>query len=255
MGTQTISQDLKKTPAIGSAGRMGIAILASRILGLAREQVFAHLFGASAVMDAFNVAFRIPNLLRDLFAEGAMSASLVPTFTRARMEEGDRRGWQVATRVFVVLFLGVSLLAVLGVVFAEPLVGVYAPHFAQDAVKFALTIDLTRVLFVFFPLVALAAAFMGVLNACGVFFLPAFASALFNATSIVTGVFGAWLLPQFGFHPIFGMAWGVVLGGAVQAFCQLPSLRKQANRATPGLSARLKTPRGSGTRDSSKCFG
>src|SRR4051794_11567305 len=98
-----------------AAGVMGIATFLSRIMGLVREQVFAIMFGAGNMTDAFNVAFRIPNLLRDLFAEGAMSASLVPTFTRTRLEEGDRRAWRVAGLVFRVLFVLVSGIAILGI--------------------------------------------------------------------------------------------------------------------------------------------
>src|SRR5690242_10740045 len=91
-----------------SASAMGAATLMSRVLGLVREQVFAVLFGAGNLTDAFNVAFRIPNLLRDLFAEGAMSAALVPTFTRTRIEEGDKSAWRLAGLVFRVLFIIVA---------------------------------------------------------------------------------------------------------------------------------------------------
>src|SRR3954470_22356266 len=109
-----------------AAGAMGIATFLSRIMGLIREQVFAFLFGAGNLTDAFNVAFRIPNLLRDLFAEGAMSAALVPTFTQTRIQEGEARAWRVAGLVFRVLFVTVSVLALFGVFFAPELVGLYA---------------------------------------------------------------------------------------------------------------------------------
>lgn len=214
-----------------AAGAMGFATLLSRMMGLVREQVFAVLFGAGNLTDAFNVAFRIPNLLRDLFAEGAMSAALVPTFTRARVEEGDRRAWRVAGLVFRVLFIAVSALSLLGILFAPSLVGLYASAFKRIPGKFELTVLMTRVMFPFFPLVALAAAFMGILNACGVFFLPAFASALFNLTSVIVGVVCSQILVHWGgdwgIQPIVGMAMGVVAGGAVQAFCQLPTLYRR----------------------------
>lgn len=205
---------------------MGLAVLASRVLGLVREQVFAVFFGASLAMDAYNIAFRIPNLLRDLFAEGAMSASLVPTFVKVRETEGAKRAWLVAQRVFVVLFLGVSFLSFLGIAFAPHLVAVYAPAFREIAGKFELTVSLTRILFLFFPFVVLAAAFMGILNASGYFFWPAFSSALFNAASIVSGLGLMFAAPALGIPPIAGMAWGVVVGGAVQAMSQWPSLRR-----------------------------
>lgn len=217
-----------------AAGVMGFATLLSRMMGLIREQVFAYLFGAGNMTDAYNVAFRIPNLLRDLFAEGAMSASLVPTFTRTRLEEGDRRAWRVAGLVFRVLFCLVSAIAILGMIFAPELVSLYAGAFRDIPGKFELTVKMTRTMFPFFPLVALAAAFMGILNACGVFFLPAFASALFNIASVTVGVICAEILfyrgPEWGIQPIEGMAIGVVVGGAVQAFCQLPALYRQGYR-------------------------
>jgi len=220
-----------------SAGAMGAATLISRIMGLVREQVFAYLFGAGAATDAFQVAFRIPNLLRDLFAEGAMSSALVPVFTRVRAEEGSRRAWQVAGRVFRVLLSLVGVISLVGIFFAEDLVRLYASSFQTVPGKFELTVQMTRILFPFFPLVALAAAFMAILNSCGKFFLPAFASALFNVFSVAFGVFLAWLLPRLGVAgwdtPIIGMAIGVVLGGAVQAFCQLPALYREGYRYPP----------------------
>ncbi len=217
-----------------SAAAMSVATLLSRMMGLVREQVFAFFFGAGNLTDAYNVAFRIPNLLRDLFAEGAMSASLVPVFTQTRVQKGDRRAWRVAGLVFRVLFGTVCLLTLVGMVFAPELVGLYASAFKQIPGKFELTVRMTRVMFPFFPLVALAAAFMGILNACGVFFLPAFASACFNFASIVVGVSCAqWIAfggGRWGFLPIEGMAIGVLAGGLVQAFCQLPSLYRVGYR-------------------------
>lgn len=211
-----------------AAGAIGFATLLSRVLGLVREQVFAVLFGASNMTDAFNLAFRVPNLLRNLFAEGAMSAALVPTFTRVRQEKGVRAGWRLAGLVFRVLFVVVTLLAVLGWIFAPELVGLYASGFRQVPGKFELAVQLTRLLFPFFPFVALAAAFMAILNACGVFFLPAFAPALFNLVAIVAGVAMVRLIQSQGHAahlvPIEGMAIGVLAGGVVQALCQLPAL-------------------------------
>jgi putative peptidoglycan lipid II flippase len=213
---------------------MGTATLLSRILGLVREQVFAILFGAGNMTDAFNLAFRVPNVLRNLFAEGSMSAALVPTFTRARQEKGARAAWRVAGLVFRVLFVTVAALSLLGMLFAPELVGLYASAFKQVPGKFELTVRMTRIMFPFFPLVALAAAFMAILNACGVFFLPAFASALFNLTAIVVGVALVSVLnhsgAQWGMMPIEGMAFGVLAGGLVQAFCQLPALYRVGYR-------------------------
>ncbi|MFN7685247.1 MAG: murein biosynthesis integral membrane protein MurJ [Oligoflexia bacterium] len=210
-----------------SAAVMGVATFLSRILGLVREQVFAYFFGAGHAVDAFNIAFRIPNLLRDLFAEGSMSAALVPTFTRVREKVGGVASWALAHRVFRVLFFWVSMLSVLGMIFSDVLVGFYASAFRAVPGKFELAVSLTRTLFPFFPLVALAAAYMAVLNSLGVFFVPAFASAVFNGVSISTGVLATWACARFQIEPIFGMAVGVVLGGAAQALCQLPELSKK----------------------------
>jgi putative peptidoglycan lipid II flippase len=215
---------------------MGFATFLSRITGLVREQAIGILFGAGAATDTYQVAFRIPNLLRDLFAEGAMSASLVPTFTRARVEEGDRRAWRVAGLVFRVLFGVVAVLTMLGMIFAPGLVGLYADAYRLVPGKFELTVLMTRVMFPFFPLVSLAAAFMGILNACGVFFIPAFASAVFNLVSVGVGVTLALILmhtswgQSLGLNPIVGVALGVLLGGLAQTVCQLPALYRTGYR-------------------------
>ncbi|MBS1960049.1 MAG: murein biosynthesis integral membrane protein MurJ [Bdellovibrionales bacterium] len=204
---------------------MSIAVFLSRILGLVREQVFAALFGASNATDAYQIAFRIPNLLRDLFAEGAMSAALVPTFIKVQKDKGEARAWQVATRVFVVLFAIVSVIAIVGMLCADSLVGMYASAYKEIPGKFELTVRMTRIMMPFFPLVALAAGFMAILNACGKFFVPSFASAMFNLVSIVVGVTMAHFSASFGLEPIEGMAYGVIAGGFVQALIQWPILR------------------------------
>jgi putative peptidoglycan lipid II flippase len=213
-----------------SATVMSAAVLISRVLGLVREQVFAAMFGASNATDAYQIAFRIPNLLRDLFAEGAMSAALVPTFIQVQKEKGEARSWQVATRVLVVLFIVVSTLAALGIIFAETIVGFYASAYKEVAGKFELTVHMTQIMMPFFPFVALAAGCMAILNACGKFFIPSFAAAVFNMVSITVGVCLAKILPHFGLAPIEGMAIGVVLGGLSQCLIQIPVLRKQGFR-------------------------
>jgi putative peptidoglycan lipid II flippase len=203
---------------------MGAATLISRIMGLVREQVFAYLFGAGNFTDAFNVAFRIPNLLRNLFAEGAMSAALVPVFAGVREQEGEERAWRVAGLIFRVLLVSVFIFSILGIFFAPMLVGLYASAFHDIPGKFELTVRMTRIMFPFFPL---AAAFMAVLNASGIFFLPALSSALFNLSSVAVGAFFAVAVfknPAYGFAPIEGMAIGIVVGGLVQALFQIPML-------------------------------
>lgn len=223
-----------------SAFWMALGTFLSRLLGLVREQVFAFLFGAGWAVDAFQVAFRIPNLLRDLFAEGAMSAALVPVFTRVRLEQGEQRAWRVAHLMFSVLFLSVSGLSFIGFLLAPDLVALYAQEFMNRPNQFVLAVKMTKILFPFFPAVSLAAALMAVLNACGFFFIPAFASALFNLFSILSGSCLAYHWTFFHFlHPIEGMAWGVLVGGIVQAGCQVPVLVKAGYR----WMSRLKDPK------------
>ncbi|HTL12898.1 MAG TPA: murein biosynthesis integral membrane protein MurJ [Bdellovibrionota bacterium] len=216
-----------------AAGAMGVAVAISRVTGLVREQAFAYLFGASDAMDAFNIAFRIPNLFRNLFAEGAMSASFVPVLVQVREKEGEKRAFRLATLVFKVLLVAGLTAAAIGCLGSPVLVNLMASAFHNTPGKFEQTVALTRITFFFLPCVSIAAAYMGVLNSWGFYFLPALASALFNIVSVAVGVAMAWILPRFGFHPIEGMAYGVVVGGIVQAMCQIPSLKRAGYRPIP----------------------
>ena len=217
-----------------AVGAVGVGTLLSRLSGLLREQVFAILFGAGNMTDAYNIAFRIPAALRNLFAEGALSASIVPTFTRVRIEQGEDRAWRLAGLAFRLLTAIVGVIALLGILFAGPLVSTYAGAFRAIPGKFELTVRMTRIIFPYFPLVALSAAFMGVLNACGKYFFPAFSSALFNLVSVTVGVACVFWIERGGagpgWQPIEGMAIGVLAGGLVQAFCQLPLLYRSGYR-------------------------
>ena len=222
-----MTEPRKEHNLLRSAGAMGIATFLSRIFGLVREQVFAFFFGAGFETDAFQIAFRIPNLFRDLFAEGAMSSAFIPAFVRVRTEKSDRDAWRLAGLVFRVLGWGISILTVIGILGVPWLVSLYASAYKALPGKFELTVTLTREIFPFFPLVVLAAAYMGVLNACQAFFIPAFSSALFNIISTLVGVSLSFVMPKFGYRPIEGMAIGVVVGGVAQAFSQLPLLYKK----------------------------
>lgn len=209
-----------------NVGPVSAATFLSRVLGLVRDQVFAALFGAGTAADAFNMAFRVPNLLRDLFAEGAMSASFVPTFTQWREKEGDEAAWALGRQLMSTLLAVLLGLCTLGWIFAPQLVQLMAGGFAAVPGKLELTVSLTRIMLPFLPAVALAAAAMGMLNARGVFFLPALAPALLNLGMVG---FGLALIPvcrQAGWPIITAMALGVVLGGLLQFACQLPSLAK-----------------------------
>src|SRR5580658_3523784 len=160
-----------------AAGIIGVAVMCSRVLGLAREQICAALFGGGAAMDAFTAAFRIPNLLRDLFAEGALSTAFVTTFSKTIARGGDAAAWRLADKVATLAAIVLSVICLLGIVFSAQLVAALAPGF--DPGKAALTTTLTRIMFPFILLVSLAALVMGMLNAKSVFGMPAMASSFF----------------------------------------------------------------------------
>jgi putative peptidoglycan lipid II flippase len=203
--------------------------MCSRVLGLAREQVCAALFGGGGAMDAFTAAFRIPNLLRDLFAEGALSTAFVTVFSKTAVGGDETSAWRLANKIATLTAVVLSLITVLGILSAPWLVAALAPGF--DPAKAALTVTLTRVMYPFILLVSLAALVMGMLNARNVFGVPAMASSFFNLGSIVAGVLlGYWLDPHFGPHAILGLAIGTLVGGALQLFVQLPTLKRQGYR-------------------------
>lgn len=229
-------------PLTRSAGLAGIATLTSRILGLARDQVLAALFGAGNEMDAFLVAFRVPNLVRDLFAEGAMSAAFVPTFTRHLTLHGKGDAWRLGNNVINALLIVTGALVLVGVLFAGPLVNAYAADFASVPGKIELTIRLTRVMLPFLTLVAIAAAAMGMLNSLHHYFIPALSPAMFNVATIVCAVTLVPLMPAIGQPGIMAIAVGALVGGAGQLALQWPSLRREGFRyrlsldtADPGL--------------------
>jgi putative peptidoglycan lipid II flippase len=214
-----------------SAGKVGLAVLVSRILGLVRDIVFAKFFGAGLLMDCFQAAFRIPNLLRDLFAEGALSSAFVTVFSRTRKQEGDERAWELARIVMTLQVLLLSSITILGIIFAPKLVHLIAPGFAAIGGKMDLTIKLTRVLFPFILFVGMAALTMGILNAYQRFGLPASASSFFNLGSIIVGLGLAFYFdPQFSWRAMICMAVGSVVGGFLQWFVQVPALRKLGYR-------------------------
>jgi putative peptidoglycan lipid II flippase len=216
-------------------GLVTAGTMLSRLLGLARESVFAWLFGAGLATDAFNVAFRIPNFLRDLFAESALSAAFVPAFVRSLRRDSPERAWRFAAAMLNTLTLVIGLLVIIGMVFTPALVRVIALGFTGDPAKLALTTQLTRVMFPFLLFVAWAAWAMGILNACGTFFVPAVAPGAFNLVSIAVPLATFAWLRGLGVEPIAGMAWGVTLGALAQVAVQLPSLRRHGFRWRPVL--------------------
>ena len=231
-----------------ATGVVGIAILSSRVLGLIREMVFAGLFGAGKYLDAFLMAFRLPNLLRDLFAEGALSAAFITTFSKKIAIEGDQSAWRLANKVATLTGVFMSAITLLGVVFAPQLVDLLTwGSWSADLVSFgdtlvsktALTIQLTRIMWPFMLLVSLASLVMGMLNAKHVFGPPAMASSYFNLGSIIAGVaIGYWLDPHFGARSLVGLAIGTLIGGLWQLAGQFPSLRRVGYRYRPDFQWR-----------------
>src|ERR671912_2032785 len=203
-----------------SAGILGLGTIKSRILGLARDQVLAFYFGADDINDAFRVASRIPNLVRDLFAEGAMSAAFVPTFTRYLTLHGRERAWQLASSVINALLIVTGAIVLAGILFADPLVRLFASEFSSVPGKLELTIFLTRIAFPFLTLVAVAAVLMGMLNSLGHFFVPALSPAMFNVAVILMMLALIPHAPSFGVMEITIVAIAVLVGGIGQIAIQ-----------------------------------
>ena len=220
-----------------SASLISVATLLSRVLGLVREQLIAHLFSRTAT-DAFYVAFRIPNLLRDLFAEGAMSSAFVPTFTDYLTKKNRQEAWTLASTVMNLLLLVLSLITLVGILCSDWIVDMFAGHFHSVPGKFELTVLMSQIMFPFLPLVALAAIAMGTLNSHGRFFIPALAPAMFNIGSLVVAIVLYFWLLKHGLDPILGMAIGTLSGGLLQLLIQVPLVFKEGFRYSSKLSLR-----------------
>jgi putative peptidoglycan lipid II flippase len=212
---------------VRSAASAGAATMASRILGVVREQVLASLFGAGNAMDAYLVAFRIPNLLRDLFAEGAMSAAFVPTFTRQLTTDGRPAAWRLGNNVINALVVSTGALVLAGIILATPLITLLASGFSEIPGKLELTVRLARIMLPVLTLVALAAAVMGMLNSLHHFFIPALAPAMFNIVMVVAAFALVPVLRAHGIEPITAIAIGALLGGVGQVAIQWPLLRRE----------------------------
>lgn len=240
---------IKRQSVAKSAGIVSIAVMFSRVLGLVREMVFARYFGAGFLYDAYQAAFTIPNVLRDLFAEGALSAAFVKVFTDYQINKSEREAWQLASLVFNVLAVVLSAITILGILLAPYFVPVITAGFSPE--KTHLTVGMTQIMFPFILLVAMAAVAMGVLNTKGVFGIPASASTVFNIVSIFVGLgFAYWLsggdwvgsadkteIPALPAQwAIIGMAVGTLIGGAAQFLMQVPSLLKVGFRFSPILN-------------------
>ena len=215
-----------------AAGVIALAVLCSRVLGLVRWMVFGALFGGGRLMDVFITAFRIPNLLRDLVAEGALSTAFVTTFSKTLLREGESSAWQLANKVVTLAVIALSIVVLIGIALAPWLVAILGWGFGPA--KAALTVELTRIMYPFILIVSLAALVMGMLNARNVFGVPAMASSFFNLGSIIAGAgLGWWLDPHFGPKATVGLALGTLVGGVLQLLVQVPSLRRFGYRFRP----------------------
>ncbi len=210
----------KRQPMAVSAGKVSLATAVSRVFGLIREQVMAYLFGAGMATDAFVAAFRVPNLLRDLFAEGALSSAFVPVFKDKMVKKGNQDAFLLANLTISGLILIVGIIIAIGIIIAPGIIFVSANGFTVDPDKFTLTVNLARIMFVYLLLVSISAVLMGILNSTGRFGIPALSPALFNIGMIITPLL---LYTQFDI-PIYTLAIGVLIGGIGQLVFQLPSL-------------------------------
>lgn len=227
-----------------------LAVMGSRVMGLVREQIFAFFFGASREYDAFVTAFRIPNLLRDLLAEGALSAAFVTTFIKELQTDGKARAFHLANLVANALSILLACIVVTGILFAPNIVEAIAYGF--DPAKVELAAHLTRVMFPYIFCVAIAAVAMGMLNAQDYYAVPQSASTFFNIASISVGLLSAFALapdymaglwhrtggghsPEAAARAMTGMAIGTLFGGLAQLLIQMPTLYRTGYRWRPVL--------------------
>ncbi len=210
-----------------AAGKISVATFISRILGYIKDMILAFYFGATGLSDTFFAAFRIPNLLRELFAEGAMSAAFIPVLTEQRQKHGEEEAKRLVKITFTFILLAAGIVSVAGIFVAPGIVTVIVPGFlAKSPEQFSLTVLLTRIMFPFLLFISLAALVMGALNTKKVFFVPALAPAMLNVTIIVTVTFFAQVFER----PIIAVALGVTIGGFMQFAFQLPTFFKNNYR-------------------------
>ncbi len=218
--------------------KVSAAVMASRVLGLLREMMFAGLFGGSKWMDCFYLAFKVPNLLRDLFAEGALSQAFVTVFSKKLKAEGEASAWALANKMMTLTAVFMSLVTVLGIL-AAPWIVDFLTSLSRSGnsprlynpEEIALTVTMVRVMYPFILLVSLAALVMGLLNARHIFGMPAMASCFFNLGSMIGGAgLGWWMDPTWGPRSLIGFSMGVVIGGLAQWLCQFPALRAAGYR-------------------------
>jgi putative peptidoglycan lipid II flippase len=220
---------------IRSAGTVSAAVAVSRITGMAREMVMARLFGAGEIYDAFLLGMRIPNLARNLFAEGALSAAFIPIFAQYLKTRGKDEARELSNLTATALMIVVGAVCAAGMLFAPQLVRLMAPGFAQVPAKFELAVLLARIMFPFLVLIALAAQAMGLLNASDRYGIPATASIFFNVGAVGIGLALARIWRA---DAIVCMSVGVLAGGALQLLWQLPSVWREGFGYRPRIDLR-----------------
>jgi len=230
------SENAKVTKA---AGVVGSATFLSRILGFVRDVVIAWFFGAGLHSDAFFMAFRIPNLLRRLFAEGSLTIAFVPVFTEYLTSKGREEAFVMARSTLRLLSVILAACSVLGVLFAPLIIRLIAPGWVDEPEKFSITVMLTRIMFSYIFFIGLVALAMGILNALGHFAAPALAPVFLNLAMIGS----VFLLSPYFEQPVIGLAIGVMIGGVFQLILQIPFLIKMGFRfheKAPWLHSGLK---------------
>jgi len=199
---------------------ISFATALSRVLGFARDMLIANFFGTGFAAEAFVVAFRIPNLLRDLVGEGAANAAFVPVFSEYLFRKEKEEFWLVVQKTFVITFVVLSAFCAAGILFSPQIVRIIAPGFSREPGKLLLTSQLTRITFPYLLLVGLTAYQMGVLHTFKSFLTPALGPCMLNIGMIFSLLFAVKFMPE----PIIGLAFGVLLGGLMQLAIQLPSM-------------------------------
>src|SRR6266850_2008480 len=194
--------------------------MVSRVLGYARDFLIARIFGASLATDAFFVAFKIPNLLRRLFAEGAFSQAFVPVLSEFKNRNTPEEARALIDRVATLLFVALAVAAALGMAAAPLIVHLTAPGFAAEPEKFELAVTLLRITFPYIAFISLVALSAGILNTWNRFSVPAITPALLNVSFIVGAAFFAGRFER----PVMVLAWAVLIGGALQLAFQIPFL-------------------------------
>jgi putative peptidoglycan lipid II flippase len=217
---KTISENAKITKA---AGVVGSATLLSRIFGFLRDVVIASFLGAGYASDAFFVAFRIPNLLRRLFAEGSLSIAFIPVFTEYIEKKGKKEAFKMAESAIRLLTLILIIVSFLGIISAPYIIQLIAPGFADNPLKMELASNLTKIVFSYIFFICLVALAMSILNVLGHFAAPAFSTVFLNLAMIASVFIGRY----FDFPAEYSLAWGVIAGGALQLLLQIPFLIKK----------------------------